>query len=245
MLYLYMPAKLNISIPTPCHENWQGMSVAKKGRFCDSCQKTVIDFTQSSDRQIAELFKKESNVCGRFLNSQLERDLVIPKEKSSLWIAASAVAMAFFSGGSNEVFAQDAKVGTVQSSESSHRKEIVSIAPRTITGKVIDEDSVTVANALILNKTSGNSYYTDIYGNFKITASTDDLLEISGFNYEQETIKVNNQDKLIILMNRAEFKDMSYTLGGAQAIVVYPRRLSYVGYLFYRIGNIFRKKDRS
>ena len=111
-----MSKSLQLHISTPCQENWQHMSLADKGRFCASCQKQVIDFTQSSDRQVAEVFKKEGNVCGRFLKSQLERDLVIPKEKNRFWMAASAAVVAFLGLGNSKVFAQteNEKAETVQ-----------------------------------------------------------------------------------------------------------------------------------
>jgi hypothetical protein len=45
------------------------MTPGDKGRFCDSCQKTVHDFTGMSDMQLIAFFKKPStgSVCGRFI----------------------------------------------------------------------------------------------------------------------------------------------------------------------------------
>ena len=58
------------------------MKPEDKGRFCGSCQKTVIDFTSMSDRQIAEFFKKPvGSTCGRFHNDQLNRTIDIPKKR--------------------------------------------------------------------------------------------------------------------------------------------------------------------
>jgi hypothetical protein len=74
--------KINLSVPEPCHENWNKMTQAEKGKFCGACQKTVIDFTAMSDRQLVEFFKKPlPNVCGRFNNDQLEREIIIPKKR--------------------------------------------------------------------------------------------------------------------------------------------------------------------
>jgi hypothetical protein len=74
--------KINLSIPKPCHENWEAMTASEKGKFCSSCQKTVVDFTEMSDRQIAEFFKKPpSSVCGRIYNDQLHRDIVLPGKR--------------------------------------------------------------------------------------------------------------------------------------------------------------------
>jgi hypothetical protein len=66
---------LKISIPTPCHEDWDAMIPNSQGRHCNSCVKTVIDFTNMSDEEVKHFFinKKEEKICGRFKNEQLHR----------------------------------------------------------------------------------------------------------------------------------------------------------------------------
>src|SRR6185436_6596711 len=78
-----MRKKIQLSIPTPCHENWDNMTPVEKGKFCGSCQKQVVDFSRMSDREIALFFKKPStgSVCGRFMEDQLDRDIEIPKKR--------------------------------------------------------------------------------------------------------------------------------------------------------------------
>jgi len=78
-----MSKKIQLSIADPCHENWDDMTQAEKGRFCASCQKQVIDFTNMSDPQMAAFFKKPStgSVCGRFYDDQLDRDIEIPRKR--------------------------------------------------------------------------------------------------------------------------------------------------------------------
>lgn len=78
-----MASKFQLQIPVPCHENWDQMTQADKGRFCGSCQKQVIDFTSMTDREIAQFFKKPSkdSVCGRFMQDQLDKDLDIPRKR--------------------------------------------------------------------------------------------------------------------------------------------------------------------
>jgi len=74
--------KINLSIPKPCHEDWAQMTQVEKGKFCDSCQKVVVDFTKMSDRELAVLFKKSSgSVCGRFQQEQLNHDINIPRKR--------------------------------------------------------------------------------------------------------------------------------------------------------------------
>jgi hypothetical protein len=59
------------------------MTPVDKGKFCGSCQKQVVDFSNMSDRQVAEFFKKPStgSVCGRFMADQLDRGIEIPKKR--------------------------------------------------------------------------------------------------------------------------------------------------------------------
>lgn len=74
--------KISLSIPKPCHEDWNAMTPDNKDKFCGACQKTVIDFSNMSDNQLAQFFKKPAgSVCGRFHQDQLEREINIPRKR--------------------------------------------------------------------------------------------------------------------------------------------------------------------
>ncbi|MDF3027609.1 MAG: hypothetical protein K0S23_1916 [Fluviicola sp.] len=71
-----MKAKsIRYSIPTPCHESWNDMKPENKGRFCGSCEKSVVDFTSMPDFSIVNYLENHKNekVCGRFTKPQLDR----------------------------------------------------------------------------------------------------------------------------------------------------------------------------
>ncbi|MBV8254313.1 MAG: hypothetical protein JO154_17065 [Chitinophaga sp.] len=71
-----MKRGLYLSIPSPCKESWDEMVAVEHGRFCNNCQKMVIDFTQFTDEQLLAYFKgREDAVCGHFRNVQLRRQL--------------------------------------------------------------------------------------------------------------------------------------------------------------------------
>ncbi len=74
-----MNQKLNITIPKLCHEDWNSMTPDQAGRFCSSCTKSVVDFTNKSKEEIQQYFTENSGVkvCGRFKNEQVNR-LAIP-----------------------------------------------------------------------------------------------------------------------------------------------------------------------
>ena len=76
-----MKKYFKISIPKPCHENWNEMTPKEKGRFCSSCSKIVIDFTQMNLESIQDYLHKnlEKRVCGHIKQTQLDTiNLQIP-----------------------------------------------------------------------------------------------------------------------------------------------------------------------
>lgn len=67
---------LTIKIITPCNQDWAQLSTAEGGRFCESCNKTVTDFTGLSDQElISVIAQTNGNSCGRFHISQLNRQI--------------------------------------------------------------------------------------------------------------------------------------------------------------------------
>ncbi len=72
-------SNLIIRIPEPCHEDWNSMLPDAKGKFCNSCNKSVFDFSNKTDTQIRDILldHKDQKVCGHFKKSQINRPLNI------------------------------------------------------------------------------------------------------------------------------------------------------------------------
>ena len=99
---------MKITIPKPCHENWETMTQEQKGRFCSVCSKTVRDFTDASDEEIVQTLSGSSeNICGKFYASQMNRDLQYSYINSLL--AKFAVGFILTTGGFVSVNAQDSE----------------------------------------------------------------------------------------------------------------------------------------
>ena len=78
-----MKTKYKITVPEPCHEDWNKMTPDETGRFCNSCVKSVVDFTNMKASEIQQYFVKnqDKSVCGRFKNEQLDSIVIqIPRE---------------------------------------------------------------------------------------------------------------------------------------------------------------------
>ncbi len=65
---------MQVNIKNPCPADWGKMKIGVNSRFCDSCQKNVIDFTNKSRKEILEYLLTNYNqkTCGRFYRSQLD-----------------------------------------------------------------------------------------------------------------------------------------------------------------------------
>lgn len=73
------------------------MQPVENGRFCNDCQKSVVDFTDKTNVEIAAyLMSSSTKVCGRFQNTQLLPAPPKPLWKS--WLSAAAMFAAVFMG---------------------------------------------------------------------------------------------------------------------------------------------------
>lgn len=228
-----MKKPIQITIPTPCHENWQQMTTVDKGRFCASCEKKVFDFTNSSDREIAAVLKNSENSCGRFKANQLNRDLIVPKEKSTLWVAASAAVVSFLTIGTYKVLAQE-PIATEQHQEYNHQimGKVAQPRPIIITGIVNNINGEILPGASITIKGKTIEKQTDIDGKFSIEANQRDILQIVYLGYKTENYTVYETKQLTVIM-----KEDEYQLQGD--IMIIPKR-TFFGRVFHSIGNIFR-----
>lgn len=222
--------KLHISIPEPCHENWQNMSLAEKGRFCDRCQKNVFDFTSSTDKEIINTFNQNQNLCGRFLNSQLNRDLIKPQKKSSLWLTTTSALISFIGLGSQDAIAQ----GEIKTEQTDRNVIIGKTLPVQkefeISGIVTDETGP-LPGANISVKGKNISTQSDFDGKYKIKVNVGDVLVSSYVGYESNETTVTNNKNLEIKLKLTE------ALLGE---VVYIKKRSFFGRVFHSFGNLFR-----
>lgn len=114
-----MKAKtIKYTIEEPCHEDWNQMKPEAKGRFCEACSKTVVDFSSMSDFSIVSYLegKKHESVCGRFRPDQMEKSysLSIPHRSFSFDLKAVALGLALTTFSAIHVDAQVTPIDTTQ-----------------------------------------------------------------------------------------------------------------------------------
>ncbi|BAV04538.1 Por secretion system C-terminal sorting domain-containing protein [Filimonas lacunae] len=198
-----MKPTIRLQIPTPCHENWNEMTPVEQGRFCNACNKAVVDFSIMTDQQILDhLAKAAGSTCGRVNNTQLLRDIqpmpIPPKTK--WWMALAMPLLLFF----NRSIAQStikAKAATDQQQAPEKRTlKMGKMAPRKVqlSGKVTDAQGAPIAYAVLSISTTQDGTTTNEQGEYSIQLATwadSVVLEVSSLGYfnNRQTIALDNR----------------------------------------------------
>ena len=98
--------KTLFNIPTPCGENWDAMTPTACGRFCNVCQKEVIDITHMTDEAVTQkLEERGGQMCIHAKATQVIAGRVFPQRRLALF--ALALWAVFSCGLIEEVQGQD------------------------------------------------------------------------------------------------------------------------------------------
>ncbi|MBC9933849.1 hypothetical protein [Chitinophaga qingshengii] len=121
---------LYLSVPTPCGENWEKMTNTAAGKHCDSCAKTVIDFSYMTDAEIfAVINNSHREVCGRFQDHQLNRLIQPPASPRKTFLPALLLTAGLITGIANYSYAEARGFEKVEMALSSVPKDTVQQQP--------------------------------------------------------------------------------------------------------------------
>jgi hypothetical protein len=214
-----------VSIPKPCHENWDLMSPHEQGKYCMVCSKAVIDFTHMTDTEIIQTIQQSSkSICGRLDEQQLESlrpKYQLPKKMK---VFLYALAVAFLIELPNEVFAQISQ--DTSSAQNIHYSEIL--------GRVTNEkrQPLDFASVQVFDKgvTIGGAK-TDINGNYKIKQLKSGIYSIkvtyAGYISKIiDNVNISDSDSLIKLNFTLKIKPQTKTTGDIIITVGKPRLIN-------------------
>jgi len=196
--------QVQLSIPEPCHQDWNQMTPTQQGRHCNACAKQVIDFSTMSDAEVLNYFThiKNENVCGRVYPDQLERTIAMPATpKKRLYWKWNYITMLFLFFNKNNTAKAQGEVKVVTAAQLDNitpvytnqlllGKTINSI--QTINGTVKDGDGNAIAFATILIKGKNTGLSADANGNFVIKADVKrDILHVSAASFIAKEVALN------------------------------------------------------
>jgi hypothetical protein len=178
------------------------MTPQEQGRFCGSCQKTVVDFSAMTDKEILDYFSKASeHVCGRFMNDQLNKELQVTEKKkrfSLAYVWNVILATLLITEANAQVKPKPKKPVKMEVHEQrtmgiiAHMPEepIESVIPVRMSGTIVDAQSnQPVVGASINIKGTSHGTMADTLGNFqfKVEKKNSLVIEISAIGYETQT----------------------------------------------------------
>jgi CarboxypepD_reg-like domain/Secretion system C-terminal sorting domain len=202
--------KIQLSIPEPCHEQWDNMTPTQQGRYCNACAKEVIDFSNMSDSEVLGYFiknNKEDNVCGRAYPDQLDRDIAALPQKKKHWRWYYVLSAFLFMMKPAKTKAQGAIVKLTDSSttvcKTPVKGDVKQCTNQIIKAQVKDEEGDPVAFASILIAGTVHGTRADADGRFNLAKEGEDMkLVISGLGYETKEITMTGSSFPEIVLKR-------------------------------------------
>jgi len=237
---------ITLSIPTPCNENWENMTPNERGRHCGSCNKTVVDFSLFTDKQLVEFFSKITGaVCGRLNNMQVERELVYVEPRNSFLyklLFGTTIALGLAGSANANYNPNILPLAEQQYPQPAENKnldsEIAGDTIKQVSGTVLDSKDNSplpfAAVVLLYKGTIVETGTTDIDGNFYFKnfdpASPEDLLiKIAYVGYKDKEIK-RVAAKMVIKLDVSELHFIS-----VGAIIYTPSAIDQTGHINTRI----------
>jgi hypothetical protein len=262
-----MPNFTQLSIPEPCHENWATMHPSEKGKFCDLCQKEVIDFTTWTDDAVIQYFElNPQQICGRLAENQLVRINQIltthaPKQPN-LWrvFAWALSATTLVASGAK---AMETQHTTLQSKNAASLTPPIEQIPiiQPIKGYIYDSyDNQPIKGAMIEIENLGCVAYSDENGAFTIASNliapqNSITLSISkaGYHTQEKVLNVNDSNFEIYLTTTTQLqtvvvtglgfsKTSNHISGYAVVIGKSKKKSNWLSRLWLLIKNTFKKE---
>jgi len=191
----------SINIANPCQQSWQQMTPETDGRHCQSCCKTVIDFTAMSNAEVIAYLTAHTHVCGRFDKVQfvsLSVSPVIEVNKIAFWkkwsIAALFVGMLpFIKAEAKPVEKHPHELRAQPFKQVNGIKD--SVIYYKITGLVKDADGP-IPGASVMVKGTNVGTVTDAKGHFELMIPSDaKSLFVKFIGYESQEVKIHAKRK--------------------------------------------------
>lgn len=235
--------KVRLSITAPCSEDWNNMSLVSDGRFCNSCNKVVIDFTRYSDDELYRFFSssKANGTCGRLLSTQLEPNKV---QGSGFRIAVGAVfGLVFSSWFLNTTAAVKSKNEAFEQMQPSFKKAkdhvVLTDTIGVIKGKVIDDEAKMPLPGVTVKINRLNLVVsTDAEGGFVLSSELLAIYDTIEFNYPGYKVEkinlgqINLRKEVMVEMkfDPSSLGEVIVVAGGVQRVTLWWKVKRFFGF---------------
>jgi len=169
--------KYSVNIEKPCSQDWNLMKDNYGGKFCSACQKSVVDYSQLSDKEVLRVLKQNNfKGCGRFSQKQLNKPFTEKANRISFLPFFKVFSGLLLFGTAEKALARQPKPETFiserkeLSSRSNFQKySVKKDSIKIVKGAVISsEDNIGLPGAIISIEGTKKQTQTDLDGNFSI-----------------------------------------------------------------------------
>ncbi len=186
-----MKKTISINVPEPCHEGWENMTPTEKGRFCSSCEKEVIDFSNSTDEDLVKQLEGKTNVCGRFKGSQLDRELTLERKSSlNLLPYAASLMLPLSLMSANPIHGTGDHSNYTSLGIGRYSKASEDRIQVTTSGRITNANGKPVFNVEITVKESGRSEVSGLKGDYEIKSLDGETLIFRKEGFVSQEVKL-------------------------------------------------------
>lgn len=236
-----------------CNMYWDEMQPNEKGRLCQKCNKTIIDFSKMSFTEIAfKMSETNESTCGYYLPEQIEE---IKQSKNNITLSfglTTLIATTSFANSENEAnniiekYSSNRIYNDNENNEKYTKQNKIINDSILISGRIEYYDSISKKNltdsyAYVIIKGTKSGTSTNENGDFQIKylPSLENeklILSIGAIGFEQKEIEISTEHKItnlgvIILVKReAELSEF----------IVTAKKRSFIGRIFRKITKPFR-----
>lgn len=209
-----MKTTLSISVKKPCSENFTNFNTTKKGGFCMSCEKEVIDFRKLPNEELVDYFKNASKeTCGIFTASQLtsyEKNTIPFLKSNTITKGFGLVGFSLLAICTNtplnaqEIAGNEAPVKTELYITTNYKNNSPGVQETyAIKGTIVDEANEALPGVNIVLKGTTEGTQTDFDGKFEFPRklATNDVLVFSYIGYETKEVKIKSSESSIVDIN--------------------------------------------
>lgn len=200
-----------LKIDKPCGENWDTMTDTENGKFCSSCSKSVIDFTQLTDNEVLQIIEQNSGkLCGRLTKEQLNRAIQLYQPTNNSRFYKLLIGLLLVGASENSLATDNQKlqqdiISIVDYNDNNLQQTVLQTEPadsigNVVQGLVIDaKTKEPLPFAEVKIKDTNTGVVTDVDGKFKLVVPdnliTDKIhLVIKYVGYKQTEIVINKND---------------------------------------------------
>ncbi len=244
--------RINLTNLKKCNQFWDEMTPNERGRVCEKCQNTIIDFRNLTDKEVAEIhvFSK-GKVCGLYNKEQLELKKPVKKKKrfTSIYIGLLGILSSVNAEGKEKT--APVKVEQVEPDYTNQNPKRTNVNFNNnivkdsilITGRLTDEDGEELIYATVHIKGTTIGTSSDFYGQYSlnVTKQMEKENEITlvyvytGYETQEVTIKKSD------ILDNKKVINVVFSYGRLTGFVVEKKRPLHKR-IWSGIRNIFRKK---